>query len=117
MTIVTSNDESVKNRIEVGNNVIYDKFGSTGMANVKARLPIKCAQPGDEGQYKCVAINRGKEVSATTYLSVIGTNPLEWRKKHNYIFLPWAHHTTRESKVRYDNVRQKMFIYFLWKKK
>lgn len=75
MTIVT-NDESVKNRIEIGNNVVYDKFGHSGMANVKSKLPIKCAQPEDQGRYTCVAVNRGKQVSATTHLSVIGTKPL-----------------------------------------
>ncbi|CAL8071401.1 unnamed protein product [Orchesella dallaii] len=66
---IVTNDDSMKN------NVIFDKFGYNGMANVKSKLPIKCAQPEDEGSYTCIAINRGKQVSATTVLSVIGTNP------------------------------------------
>lgn len=75
MTIVT-NEDSIKNRLEIGNNVLYEKFGHTGMANVKSRLPIKCAQPEDQAHYTCVAVNRGKQVSATTLLTVIGTKPL-----------------------------------------
>ncbi|ODM95594.1 Neural/ectodermal development factor IMP-L2 [Orchesella cincta] len=63
ITIVTA-DANMKN------NVIFDKFGNNGMANVKSKLPIKCAQPEDEGTYTCFAINRGKQVSASTVVTV-----------------------------------------------
>jgi len=40
------------------------------MANVKSKLPLKCLKPADVGEYTCIAENEGKQLIATTLVSI-----------------------------------------------
>lgn len=58
-----------------GWNEIVQRDGASrdfSMANVKAKLPLKCLRPIDQGEYTCVAENDGRQLMATTVVTIDG---------------------------------------------
>lgn len=71
--------EQMTNHVFGWDNVLKKRNGGESgrdfsMANVKAKLPLRCLRPEDQGEYTCFAENDGRQLVASTILTVDG----EW---------------------------------------
>jgi len=48
----------------------YKRLLNFAMSKVKSKLPLRCIRPEDEGEYKCVADNEGRQMVTSTIISI-----------------------------------------------